>query len=362
MLHGHLAPLVGLVEGDARGPRGAEIEDALQEAGSAEDRVATIRRNPMVDLAAICSGQPTRHRLHCRATLPGWSSPILLVARKVPRPAAPVDSRPEPAHTALVSLRRKLAIATWTAPREGNIFGKMTLDATNALRYLDEVRERTGEKVTITALVGRVVGEALKATPSLNGRILFGQYVPHANVDVSFLVSLEDGNDLAKAKVSDVDKKGVAEISKELTKRVSGLRDGKDPEFEKSKGVLRILPVFLLKPLLFLTGWLTGALGIGAKPFGLERFPFGAAIITNVGVFGLDEGFVPQTPFARVPLYVLVGAVRDGAAVVGGELVIHPQVTLCATLDHRFIDGAQIGTLAKVVRERFENPWSLEPS
>lgn len=259
-----------------------------------------------------------------------------------------------------MNLRRKLAIATWVAPREGNIFGKITLDATNALKYLEEVRERTGEKVTITALVGRVVGEALKATPSLNGRIVFGRYIPHETVDVSFLVSLEGGNDLAKAKVDDIDKKSVSDVHKELTVRVSSLRGGKDPEFEKSKGVLKILPVFLLKPLLFLTGWLTGALGIGAKPFGLERFPFGAAIVTNVGVFGLDEGFVPQTPFARVPLYVLVGAVKEGATVVEGKLVIHTQVTLCATLDHRFVDGAQIGTIAKVVREKFENPWALD--
>lgn len=259
-----------------------------------------------------------------------------------------------------MNLRRKLAIATWAAPREGNIFGKMTLDATKALQYLDEVRERTGEKVTITALVGRVVGEALKATPSLNGRIVLGRYIPHQSVDVSFLVSLEGGNDLAKAKVDDIDRKSVSDVHKELAARVSSLRGGKDPDFEKSKGVLRLLPVFLLKPLLFLTGWLTGALGVGARPLGLERFPFGAAIVTNVGVFGLDEGFVPQTPFARVPLYVLVGSVKEGATVVNGQLVIHSQVTLCATLDHRFVDGAQIGTMAKVVREKFENPWSLD--
>ena len=32
---------------------------------------------------------------------------------------------------------------------------------------------------------------------------------------------------------------------------------------------------------------------------GLEAFPFGSAVITSVGMMGLDEGFAPPTPFAR---------------------------------------------------------------
>ncbi|MCA9492744.1 MAG: 2-oxo acid dehydrogenase subunit E2, partial [Myxococcales bacterium] len=31
-----------------------------------------------------------------------------------------------------------------------------------------------------------------------------------------------------------------------------------------------------------------------------------------------------------------------------------------ATIDHRFMDGAQGGRLAKVVRKVMENPWTLE--
>ena len=47
------------------------------------------------------------------------------------------------------SLRRKLAIATWIAPREGNIYGKLTVDVTNALEYIAWKREKTGQKITI---------------------------------------------------------------------------------------------------------------------------------------------------------------------------------------------------------------------
>lgn len=258
------------------------------------------------------------------------------------------------------SLRRKLAIASWRSPTEPNIYGKLTLDATDALAYLEEVRARTGEKVTITHLVGRAVGQALAEEPSLNGTIRFGRYVPHDEVAVAFLVSMEDGSDLAKAKVSDIDRRSVAEIARELREQVGRLRGGTDPDWERSKGLIRLLPSWLLRPIVWFTGWLTSSLGVDAPALGLGRFPFGAAIVTNVGTFGLDEGYVPPTPFARVPLYVLIGAVRPQPSVVSGALVVRPILTITATIDHRFIDGFQGGVLARTVRRVFDDPWSLD--
>ncbi|WP_410968970.1 2-oxo acid dehydrogenase subunit E2, partial [Salmonella sp. SAL4444] len=59
-------------------------------------------------------------------------------------------------------------------------------------------------------------------------------------------------------------------------------------------------------------------------------------------------------------VYVLVGAVRERATVVDGKIVIRPEVTITATVDHRFIDGHQAATLAKVVRSSMEAPWTLD--
>ena len=73
-------------------------------------------------------------------------------------------------------------------------------------------------------------------------------------------------------------------------------------------------------------------------------------------VQSIDEAFVPPTPFARVPLYILVGAVRDRAVVKDGQLVVQPQLTVTATIDHRFIDGFQGGVLAKIVYHKLLDP------
>lgn len=260
-----------------------------------------------------------------------------------------------------MSTRRKLAIATWSAPQEGNIYGKLSVDATQALAYLDFLRQRTGEHVTVTHLVGKAVSMALAQAPTLNGRVVMGRYIPFPTVDIAFLVALENGQDLAKAKVCQVDQKGVSDVARELRERVGRLRDGKDSDFEKSKGAIKSMPMWALKRLVALTGFLAGGLGLTIKALGVEPFPFGSCIVTSVGMFGLDEGYVPPTPFARVPLYILVGAVRDQPRVENGQVVIRSQLTITATVDHRFVDGAQLGVLAKVVRSYLEDPWQLEP-
>lgn len=261
---------------------------------------------------------------------------------------------------ATMSTRRKLAIATWAAPQEGNIYGKLTLDAGPALAYIERVRQATGEKVTVTHLVGRAVAVALAQSPGLNGRIVWGAYAPFPSVDITYLVALEEGGDLGKAKIANADQKSCAAIAAELRERAGKLHGKQDADFEKSKGVIRALPTFLLRPLLKLVGWLGSAVGMRLPALGVERFPFGSCIITNVGMFGLDEGFAPHTPFARVPLLVLVGAIRERPAVVDGALAVRPELTITATIDHRFIDGFQGGILARTVRAYFADPGAYD--
>ncbi len=257
-------------------------------------------------------------------------------------------------------LRRKLAIASWDAPREPNIYGRLSLDAEPALAYVEHLRKASGEKVTLTTVVGKAVAMALREMPSLNGYLRFDTYVPHERVSVAFLVAFEDGKNLAKAKVDDLDKKSVLEATVELRQLAEKLHKGKDDAFNKSMGPVRLLPVWVIRRLLRFVGFVSTRLGWSVPSLGIEAFPFGSCVITNVGVFGLDEGYVPPTPFAGAPLYVLIGAVKDAPMAVNGEVVVRKQLTLTATIDHRYMDGAQGATLANTVRKVLANPWLLE--
>ncbi len=256
--------------------------------------------------------------------------------------------------------RRKLAIATYAAPREGNIYGKLVIDATQALAYIEHHRKLSGEKITLTHLVGRACAEGLKNAPALNARLVGSVYIPNPDIAVTFIVGIPGDDDLGKAKIAHADTKGVAEIAREVREKAEILRLGQDPDFESAKKMLKALPAWLISPVAWATGLLTAGLGIAVRPLGLEARPFGAVVISSMGMFGIDEGYIPPTPWARAPVWILIGAIKQQPAVVDGEIKARPIVAITATIDHRFMDGMKLAGLSKMVREVLENPWKLD--
>jgi pyruvate dehydrogenase E2 component (dihydrolipoamide acetyltransferase) len=88
----------------------------------------------------------------------------------------------------------------------------------------------------------------------------------------------------------------------------------------------------------------------------VPRDPFGSAMVTNVGTFGLPLAFAPLVPFARTPILLTVGTVRDAAVAVDGEARVRPVLPIGATLDHRLLDGADVATLAQRFRAVLADP------
>lgn len=259
-----------------------------------------------------------------------------------------------------MSIRRKVAIATWNSPKEGNIYGKLTIDMTNALKYIEYLRDLTQKKITITHLIGKSVGMALAECPDINGRILFGRYIPHKTADVSFLVSLENGKDLDRLKITSIDQKSISQIADELKGRAQDLKSGKDRDHEKSKPILKMLPTWLIKPILRFFGFLSGAVGLDLPAFGVKKFPFGACLITNVGMFGIDEGYAPPVPFAHIPVLLSVPEIKKRPIVENDQIVIKPMLDIMATIDHRFLDGHRGSMIAKMLKNMLENPWIMD--
>jgi hypothetical protein len=137
--------------------------------------------------------------------------------------------------------------------------------------------------------------------------------------------------------------------------RARAIREGKDPAFEKSRGLFKALPFFVLRPLLRVVDVLTNELHLHLPGQGMPRDPFGTAVITNVGMFGIDTAFAPMVPLGRCPMLLLVPEVRERPWVEAGKLCVRPVLRLCATFDHRIIDGYAAGLLAKEIREVLES-------
>lgn len=256
------------------------------------------------------------------------------------------------------SVRRQVAVATWRPPRDGRIYARLALDATAILAYVDDARTRTGEHVTVTHVVGAAVGRAICAVPEVRARVVFGRIVPFETCDVAFAVDVGSGDDLAPVKVRNADQKSPAEIARELEPGSGRLREGTASGHATSSSVIHHLPWWTHRPTLAAVSLVVGGLGIGA--LGQPGFPLGAAFVTNVGTLGLEEAFAAPVPFARVPLYLAVGAVRDAVVAVDGAVAVRPQLVLGATADHRLIDGAHAGRIADIIRALLADPTQLE--
>lgn len=256
---------------------------------------------------------------------------------------------------------RRVAAALWPRPDQSTILGTMDLDATEALAFLEVQRQTTGLKLTITHLVARAVALSLARHPELNAKVRFwGKIERRTRVDLFVQVSAEGGNDLSGARIEAADTKRLAAIAGELQQKARKIREGSDEAFARSRSAMRALPWWLTRAALTVSDVLTNELHIDLPSQGMPVDPFGSAMITNVGSFGIDTGFAPLFPLARCPMLILVPEIRRRPWVVGEEVIPRPVLRLCATFDHRIIDGYHAGLIARDLRSLLESPATLD--
>ena len=92
------------------------------------------------------------------------------------------------------------------------------------------------------------------------------------------------------------------------------------------------------------------------RSWALRPRPYGVILISNVGTFGLDSVSAPVPTFCHAPITVVAGAMKNKVLARDGHTVVRPVLPLTIGLDHRFVDGYQAATTARVFREYMENP------
>ena len=255
---------------------------------------------------------------------------------------------------------RKIAGAMWGPPDDPQVYGIIEFDATPLLALIERGRA-AGYPVTPTHLVGRAVANALHDVPDFNVRIKCSKVIPRETVDVFFIAAVEGGKELSGVKVERADEKSVFEVAKELRERAGQMKQGDDKEFAKTKKNIARMPRRMLRPSMKFSAYLTNTRNKDVKALGVKKQPFGSAMITSIGMFGIPQGFAPLARFYGMPLLVLVGEITDKPMAVDGQVVIRPVMSLTATIDHRYADGWHISQLIKPFRAYLQDPAAFEP-
>ena len=177
------------------------------------------------------------------------------------------------------SVWRKVAMATWRPRKDAVILATMDIEASRLLEYIGQVRDATGQHVTPVDLVGRAAGKVLEALPGLNGRVVFGSFLPSPTIDCSFVVSLRTdpvtgvqaaSTDVSSTVVRRINEKPPWVIAKELTDRASRIRHGEDPQFKQMKTMVNVLPPLLVRAVMDAIGFITESLQLPLTFLGVE--------------------------------------------------------------------------------------------
>lgn len=258
-----------------------------------------------------------------------------------------------------ISSFRKLAIGSWKTTYDPTVYGTLTLRMDKALAYIEAFRQRTGVRLTVTHLMVKAMGEALRRCPDANALLRFNKIYVRKQVTISALVVQTDGGkvDLTSAKINDADSKSLYTIAQEMEEAIRRVRERRDVAMEKGKGTIQKIPYMFLNFFTWLIGFLMYTLNLDMSRFGMPKDAFGSVIITNVGSLGLDTAYVPLVPYTRVPIFVAPGAVKEAPVVEDGKIVVGKVMNINASFDHRFIDGFHAGVLANTLRELLENPF-----
>ncbi len=264
------------------------------------------------------------------------------------------------------------ALMWWFGPPQtAHQNATVSLDAGQALAYLDGLNGGGDTKVTLNHLLAATIARTLTEHPIANARIIGWKVFQPDHVGVAMPVSLtghagERRGELSMAVVPEVETLSLRQLAQRATRVVSGERSG--------KGQVPLVDVifFLAErvPMRLVRGIFDGVSGalqhtVPASIF-WSQAPATTAL-SNPGPAigsvpgGLARGLALSLPARGLSMSTIWGVamVQDEVRAVDGEIVVRPCLPLMLAFDHRTVDGILAGRLMARVGEILLDPAAV---
>jgi pyruvate dehydrogenase E2 component (dihydrolipoamide acetyltransferase) len=241
---------------------------------------------------------------------------------------------------------RVTAAAIYTTPTDSRVYGTLDIDVTDAVHFIDEKRE-AGIKITMTHIVTAVVSRAVAFdVPEMNCFIRRGRMIGRERLDAMVPVAMNNDAGVTAVIIKDAHARTVRE-------KAQIARGGVESKAAQNKYLLNRIPWPLRRPVFLILKWITVDMGMEIKALGLSAHSFGSFVVSDIGSHGLKTGMTGLMPAAKVPAVIVLGKIEEKPVVRKGEIVIRTILPLTGTFDHRIVDGAQIGKLARGIKRNF---------
>ena len=241
--------------------------------------------------------------------------------RRRPTPAEPRAAGPDvevvdPTRMQ-ATIARRMTEAKSTVP-EFTVTVEARVDEAVSMRQQLKDSVPGADKVTMTDMLVRACGLALRKFPEVNTSWVDGKFQRKRAVNIGLAVAPSQGMGLLVPVVHDADIKDLIQISIESRQVIERARSGRPGE-----------------------GDLSGA----------------TFSISNLGMFGVDE-FVAiiNPPEAAI---LAVGAIKDVPVVDEGRIVPGKVMRMTLSVDHRVFYGATAAQFMAEVKRLIENPVTL---
>lgn len=324
------------------GQEAASREAPLQARGHESDRPAeseeTVKASPLarrlarehgIDLVTLSGtgpgGRVVREDVErAVAQQPATQIPSVTQTRPSAQPTPPSPAKAPAATsgtqpTSLTRMQQVIArrmVESKTTVPHFYLTTEIDMAAALSLRTMINQEAEKEAQVTINSLIVRAVAVALERFPDANGSFKGDHIELHDHINVGVAVSVERG--LVVPVVRDANRKGIAQIDREVRALASRGRDGK------------------LAP---------------------SDYEGGTFSVSNLGMFDVDEfQAIVNPPEAGI---LAVGSVRDQPVVVDGAIVIGKRMRATLSADHRILYGAPAALFLQEIKRLLEHPTKL---
>ena len=194
----------------------------------------------------------------------------------------------------------------------------ISADMTNALQLreamIDQIAKETGGRLSITALLVKIVATALKNQPRANASFEAGRVKLHKRVNVGVAIGADAG--LIVPVIKETDQKSLVQIARELQ------------VFREKARQMR---------------------------FSADDLSGGTFTVSNLGMYGIDQFNAIVNP-PQSAILAVGRVIKTPVALADDTVTPRPMMNLTLTVDHRAMDGVQGAKFLAEIKERLEKP------
>ena len=237
-----------------------------------------------------------------------------------------------------LSMNRQMMAATLDIARQqNNIQGIIEVDISEPRRIIQEHRQKTGERLSLTAYVVTCLAHAISEHPQLNAFRKGRKLIILDNVTISVLVERELNGEMMPENlgIRFAQKKTLQQIHAEIRSAQEHADDGLGGL--SGTAWIRFIPGFLLRTFVRLAS---------RNITMMDRF--GAVGVTAVGMFARKNEALWLLPMVGgATVAVAVGGIVERPCVQDGRLETHEHLCLTVTFNHEIVDGAPAARFLK---------------